>query len=135
MDEETFATDTNAFVWYLEGNAKLSKNARLCFEKVERGEAILFIPIIVLFECLDKIARKGFPFTTIDEVLIRIEAKSENFKIAPLDETVFDKGLNLSSSTVKSRDLMIVAVALANEAKLITSDKKVRESGLVETIW
>lgn len=126
---QLYVNDAHPLVWYLSGSRELSKNARECFEKAEKGEIRILIPILALFECLDKIARKGFPYQSIDEILIRIEAK-DNFEIVPLDKEIFEKRLNLSSE-----DLMYIAIALLYDCPLITKDIRIRSSELVPILW
>ena len=45
-----YVTDTHPFIWYLAG--KLPPNVDEVFTSAEKGEAVIFIPTIVLAECL-----------------------------------------------------------------------------------
>jgi PIN domain nuclease of toxin-antitoxin system len=139
-------TDTHALVWYLTGDRRLSKRAKEVFEKAEGGKAKILIPIVSLFEILSLIWDRRISFRHLDEIKIRIDEINKRFEdypyqFASLDDKVLDKTIEISQINtpnnlrVTDRDLMIVAIALVNESVLITSDSKIRNSGLVEILW
>ena len=49
---EYYVADTHSLIWYLIDSPKISKNANECFKEVEKGDAKLFIPAIVIAEII-----------------------------------------------------------------------------------
>jgi len=131
---ELYVMDTHALIWYLTDDKHLSRRARECFEKAEGRQTQVLIPVIVLFECLWLIKKQKIKISHIDEVLYRIEANEEIFRIVPLDKDAFEMALNIRGS-IKDRDSMIVSIALSKKATLITKDKTVRKANVVNTLW
>ena len=51
-------TDTHALIWYATGRQrKLGRGARAVFERAERGEAVIYIPALVLVELAEAVRR------------------------------------------------------------------------------
>ncbi|HDL15660.1 MAG TPA: PIN domain-containing protein, partial [Euryarchaeota archaeon] len=65
-----YVTDTHAFVWYI--LEKLSERVDKRFESVETGSSTIFIPTIVLAECL-YLVENGKIELNFDELLRKIE--------------------------------------------------------------
>jgi len=141
-----YMTDTHPLLWYLSEDRRLSKKARRVFEKAENGDARILIPIVSFFEILSLIWGRRISFDHIDEILIKIESINEKFEFPPyhfvsLDEKVLEKRIELSQENlpdnkrVTERDLMIVAMSLVNNSILITKDRKIRNSNLVDVLW
>jgi len=122
--------DTHALVWYVVG--KLQRNADEIFKSAEMGESTIFIPTIVLAECL-YLLEKGKIELDFDDLLRRIEM-SKNFIpasfIFPVMRILPEIGLK------ELHDRVIVATAKMLNAKLLTKDRwKIREAGIVEVVW
>jgi len=124
-----YVTDTHAFVWYIAG--KLSPEVDGVFRSAEKGESIIFIPTVVLAECLYLAENRKIDLD-FNELLEKIEASSNfiptsfNFQVVKLLQEIKLSELH---------DRIIVATAKLLNAKLITKDKEIRESGIVEVVW
>ncbi|MBE8540566.1 PIN domain-containing protein [Geoglobus acetivorans] len=124
-----YVTDTHPLVWYLMD--RLPENADRIFTSAEKGDAIIYIPTIVLAECM-YLAESGRIEIDFEDLLGRLEVGrnfvpvSFNFKVLKLLPEVKLKELH---------DRIIVATARILDAKLITKDEEIRESGMVETVW
>ena len=126
-----YATDTHSFLWYISEDAKLSKKAKEIFEKCDNAEDIMIIPSVVLIESMFLCEKKRIDLK-FDDILSRLRVSS-NYQIYPLDEKVVFgcKDIKLP----EPHDRIIVATAKLLNAKLVTKDKKIAASKLVETIW
>lgn len=124
--------DTHPLVWHLEGNERLSPKARAVLTD---PNAELVIPTIVLAEVwylhhCSKIR------TSPSDLRARILSAS-NCSVYPLDEAV----LELFPAGLDIHDAIIVATArvyrdvLRQPVRLITRDRPIAESGLIETLW
>jgi PIN domain nuclease of toxin-antitoxin system len=102
----------------------------------DAGEAHIYIPAVVIAECL-MVAEKGrIPGLAVEGLLEHFEAirGSENFL-----PTVLSPDLILASHRLTMIpdifDRLIVTEAEQRGLPLLTRDSVIRESGLVETIW
>lgn len=43
-------TDTHALIWYLTNSPRLGSEARAAFDACDKGEAVIYVPIICLVE-------------------------------------------------------------------------------------
>jgi len=109
---------------------KLPKEVDQIFKRSERGECIIFIPTIALAECRYLVKHKRIELDFL-ELLRRIEI-SKNFIPVPFDIRI----LKLMPDEISDiHDQIIVATAKLLNAKLITKDEEIKESGLVEVVW
>ena len=124
-----YVTDTHAFVWYIAG--KLPPKIDEVFRSAEKGESVIFIPTVVLAECLYLAENKKIDLD-FNELLERMEISS-NFIPASFNFQVVKLLSKIELSELHDR--IIVATAKLLNAKLITKDKEIRESGIVEVVW
>ena len=129
---EYYVADTHSLIWYLIDSPKISKNANECFKEVEKGDAKLFIPAIVIAEIIFILERSKVK-ADLEEIFKRIE-EAKNFEICSLDV----EQLHCLKEQIKipeMHDRFIVCETLSHNARLITKDKEIKESGIVEVIW
>jgi predicted nucleic acid-binding protein len=124
-----YLIDAHALVWYVVG--KLPERADAVFKDAEAGKTVLYVPTIVLAECLH-LVEKGKIKLNFRELLDRIKS-SDNFVSVPFDLEILEL-----MQDIKGRDLhdrVIIATALRMNAKILTKDKGIAATGLVETVW
>ena len=126
-----YTTDTHSLVWYFSDEGRLSEKALNAFEDTFE-EGIVIVPSIVLAEIMF-IAKKGRISLGFEETLGKIE-EQENFEVAALDSDVL-KVADTIEADLEMHDKLIVATALHLDSALITRDRRIRESGIVSTIW
>jgi len=126
-----YVTDTHSLIWYFVEDKRLSKNALKAFEQtIETGN--IMVPAVVLAEIMF-IAGKGKIALTFGETLAKIE-DYENFRIAPLDADIL-KIADRIKVDMEMHDKLIVATALYFDTPLITKDKRIKEIGIIKTVW
>ena len=124
-----YVADAHSWVYYLTG--KLSRKANGVFISVENGEDVMYVSTIALAECL-YLSNKGKISLDVKELFNKFEISlnfipvSFNFEVVKLLPSIKIKELH---------DRIIVATSKLLNAKLITKDREIRNSGLVETIW
>ena len=127
-----YVTDTPALFWYLINSPLLGNEASRAFEEADNGEALIYIPAIVLAELYFLNEKKESPLD-FGAKYQRLE-ESRQFVLLPfLPATVLD--FNACQAVVEMHDRMIVTHARQLNATLITRDTQIRRSGLVKTIW
>ena len=134
MADPAAVTDTHPLVFHAAGGRKLSPKAAAFFDRCERGEAILYVPGAVIWECslLARVAR----------INLRRTARAffndlfSNPAYQPIDVTL--EQIFLADELRFNRDpfdALICAAACTVDLPLITRDGDIRESGAVKVIW
>jgi PIN domain nuclease of toxin-antitoxin system len=127
LELERVSLDTHALYWFLEEPGKLSPKS----ERILKNRPRLIISIIVFFELL-YMERKSGGLISLEKVLERL--KSYNHRVAPVDTLVFRKS-RVIDDNLELHDRIIVATALLAKTPLITKDRQISESGVIEAIW
>lgn len=128
-------TDTHALIWYAIGpSRRLGRQARMLFERADRGQATIFVPVLVLVEMAEAI-RRG---------TVRCEAgfsrwsaqllTSGGFVAADLTWEVVVEAERLYGIPERG-DRLIAATASALGYPLITADLAIARHAGVSTIW
>ena len=127
-----YVIDTHPLVWYLsKAPDKLPKNIDEILKSSERGDCIIFIPTIVLAECYYLSENRKIELD-FGNILDAIE-NSSNFLVAPFNIDII--GLFPKIRIKEIHDKIIAATAKLLNATLITKDRKIRESKIIDTIW
>ena len=126
-----YVTDTHSLVWFLSEDASLSKSAKNIFEKAEKGEAVIVVPTIVLGEFLYACQKKKVQDNFFR--IIHAIGKSDNYASFDLTVEVVMECRNLFGLS-ELHDKMIVSTARMLKAPLITRDRQIIRSGVVEVI-
>ena len=127
-----YVVDTHPLVWHLEGNPRLPR--RVADVLAARIHGIV-VPSIVIAEAWYLYNRQRIVISP-QELQSRI-LSAANCSVHPLDETVID----LLPAGLEIHDAIIVATALVSRdvlgqpTQLITGDKKITESKLIEVLW
>ena len=127
-----YVVDTHAVVWHLEEDARLSRRAA---SVLSSSDCRIVVPSIVIAEVWHLFNRKRIEISP-REVRSRILTAS-NCSVYPLDEAVID----LLPPGLDIHDAIIVATALlardllGEPTQLITADRKITESGLIDVLW
>ncbi len=127
-----YVTDTHSLIWYLLNSSKLSFEASKAFEEIEAGKAQLIIPTIVIAEIIYLIKRNKIE-ADINALIQKIQ-ESNNFRISPLNMDVllcFKK----QKVILEMHDSLIMCEAIIQSARIITNDKEITNSELVDVIW
>ncbi len=127
--------DAHALVWFLEGNPRLSANARAA---LQNPASVLYLPVIALAEACWIVERGKCAIPSVTNLLADVDA-DPRIVLVPLDRAILDLSLTLTSIN-EMHDRHIVATALHLAAKgvavnLITCDRNITSSGLVPIVW
>jgi PIN domain nuclease of toxin-antitoxin system len=128
-------TDSHALIWYAMGPArKLGRRARTLFERAERGQATIYVPVLVLVEIAEAVRMGAVPsdggFSRWAERLFA----SGPFVAADLTPAIVLDAEGLY--TIPERgDRLIAATARHLECPLITRDPAIARVPRLTTIW
>lgn len=130
-----YVADTQALVWNLIGDSKLSEAAAALFESIDDGKAVLILPAVVLAE-LYMIAEKQRTRLSITSFGVFVEKwqSADNVQLTSLtpDIVVTSAKFTIIPDIF---DRLIVTEAYRLNAPLITKDAVITESKIVHTIW
>jgi PIN domain nuclease of toxin-antitoxin system len=125
--------DTQAVIWLTEEPKRLSQAARFVLTK-ERSERNLMIADITLREIAMIVDRGRVKVSTpLEEYLAFIESV---FSVMPITARIAGRSQRFTSIYPNDpADRLIGATAIMHDARLVTSDEKIRNSGEVNCIW
>jgi len=126
--------DTHALVFHLARNRRLGRRAAAHFQACERREAIAYVPMAALWE-LSRLARSKRVRThgSVREVCSVLFSNPAYQALDLTLEQVF------ISDEIRPNDDpfdgLVCAAALSLDLPLITRDREIERSGIVETLW
>lgn len=130
-----YVTDTHALVFYATGALRrMSPRCVRIFRRAEEQRDRVHVPVICFFEMALLFERgriKSQP--GLDECHAFIAA-SPGLPIEPLDWADICEARGLAG-LVDPFDRLIAGTALRLDAPLLTNDERIRDSGLVRTVW
>ena len=133
---EQYVIDTHALLWYLAGDARISKAAKEIIQKCEAGEFLILAPSIVLIESIEVINKRRIIYPIGD--LFKYFENNPQFEIKPLDLSIIGPYRNYKCPDIainlESHDkIIIVTSVIANNAPILTKDAKIQK--VHPTIW
>lgn len=127
-----YVADTHALYWYLTNSPLLGANASQAFQEADAGNALIYIPAIVLAELFYLNAKKGNPLNFTAEFQ-RLNQSSQFVLLPFFPEDILE--FDSSTSVPEMHDRMIAGVAKRLNLPCLTIDKEIVGSGVVITIW
>lgn len=127
-------TDTHPLIFHAAGNGRLGPKAAALFTRCERGDAILYVPAIVIWEC--SLLARASRISLGRSVRAFFDDLFSNPAYQPLDGSA--EQVYAADELRFSRDpfdALICAAAQTMGLPLITRDANIRGSGMVKTIW
>jgi PIN domain nuclease of toxin-antitoxin system len=128
-------SDTHALIWYAQGRAnRLGSHARRVFERCDAGQAVVYLPVLVLAE-LAEAARSGRvtlpgPFTLWVAHLL----SSGRFFVVDLSWDILQRAEDFYAIPERG-DRLIAATAAHLDFPLITRDPEIAAAAGIEVIW
>lgn len=103
-----FVIDTHILIWYFIGSRRLKKSAKETIDKCLIQGGILFVPTIVLSECLDIYEKRKVEYDF--EGMLRLIRREPAFEIVGFSQEIFDETLKVKDIK-EIHDRIIVATA------------------------
>jgi PIN domain nuclease of toxin-antitoxin system len=127
--------DTHVLLWWVNGDAALSKRAKLAIKKAQGGAEIL-ISSITAWEIAMLVERGKLVLSMDVSSWLATVKQIEALRFVPVDADIAIKSVVLPGSFHKDpADRMIVATARNLGWPLVTKDEKIRAYAHVKTIW
>lgn len=126
--------DTHALLFHAAGGGNLGRRAAAHFDACERRQAILHVPVAVIWECV--LLARGGRINLRRTVRGFFDDLFSNPSYQPYDLTVAQ--VFLADETRVNRDpfdALVCAAAIDLDLPLITRDADIKSSGAVRVIW
>ncbi|MGH9799322.1 MAG: type II toxin-antitoxin system VapC family toxin [Blastocatellia bacterium] len=127
-----YVADTHALYWYLMASPNLSPAAKAAFDEGLQGQAVIYLPAIVLAELYYLNKKHGQPID-FSATFSSLQASLQFVFVSAEARDVLD--FDADAATPEMHDRMIVSVTRRLAAMCITRDPQIVNSGLVKTIW
>ncbi len=126
-----YLADTVAIIRHFAKYGHIGREAKKILKKADIGENFIWISIVSIIEIMYLAERNKIPLN-LRETKKKIE-ELDNYGIIDLDFNIVEmadkiKGLEL-------HDRLIVATAKYLGLSILTTDKEIRDSGLINVIW
>jgi len=127
--------DSHAIVWYGHDSPSLSGRARDTLDQAMESDGVV-ISIVTLVELWYVTqTTRGVSQEELDAISEQVST-SPTMGFSPIDEAVAGKFTTIDRDVLRDPwDRFIVATALAFDLPLVTADRRIQKSGLVEAIW
>lgn len=123
--------DTHAVLWSLAGDSRLGQNARNLISSANRTE--LVISDMVLLE-VSYLSAKG-RITDAGGLDVLLAAIADHFRVIPITPEIAKLALDLELPHGDPFDRVITATAKAHGIPLLTRDRAITDSGVVDVVW
>jgi PIN domain nuclease of toxin-antitoxin system len=127
-------TDTHALIFHAAGSGRLGPRAAAHFDACERREAIVYVPVTVMWEVV--LLARAVRINLHRPVRSFFDDLFSNPAYQPLDTTA--EQVLMADEMRFTRDpfdALIVAAARDLRLPLLTRDAAIRESGTVTILW
>lgn len=127
-----YVVDTHALFWYLIASPKLGKKAKQAFLEGANGDALIYVPVIVLAELffLNEKAHRPMNFA-IEYGRLANSSQFVFIPFEPQDVLDFDK----DGAVPEMHDRMIAGVARRLDAICLSRDPAIQASTLLTSVW
>lgn len=132
-----YVLDTHALVWFVEGNKRLSKPAKVL---LTAPDSQLVLPLIALAEATIIIERRRTTIPDVSRFLTRVYA-DPRIEIYPLTLEVFERSLTPEGLSISElHDRFIVSTGLhlqdlGDIIEIVTKDQTITDAGVLPVIW
>jgi len=127
-----YVADTHALFWYFIASPLLGAQTQAAFDEGKQGQALIYIPAIVLAELyfLNQKKQHAIDYSATFALLVQ-SAQFVLLPFEPIDTLEFDRDNAVSDI----HDRIMVGVARRLKATLLTRDAEIVGSGMVTTVW
>lgn len=127
-----YVVDSHAIVWFFEDSNELGRNA---LNALNSKDSRLIIPTIVLAEIFYLSQRRKI--TPTFEDIFQVIEQDDRCLIYPLDINILrflPPGLDIHDGIICGT-VIVYRELLKEDVRLITRDKEILDSGVVDTLW
>jgi predicted nucleic acid-binding protein len=127
-----YVADTHALFWYLTASPQLGSQAKRAFDEGVRGQAVIYIPAIVLAELYFLNEKVDRPLDFPSEY-DRLRQSGQFVFVAFVPEDILD--FDVDAAVPEMHDRIIVGVARRLGAACLSLDPYIVNSSLAQVVW
>jgi PIN domain nuclease of toxin-antitoxin system len=127
--------DTCAIVWDALEKSQLSEKALTAIDKADEFNALIISDISV-WEIAMLIKKERIKINTTASNFINLYLQTRNIAIIQISPEIAELSVNLGAEINKDpADRIISATSIIQNAQLVTADKNLIDSKIVDTLW
>jgi PIN domain nuclease of toxin-antitoxin system len=127
--------DTCAIVWDALEKSQLSEKALMAIDKADEFNALIISDISV-WEIAMLIKKERIKINTTASNFINLYLQTRNIAIIQISPEIAELSVNLGAEINKDpADRIISATSIIQNAQLVTADKNLIDSKIVDTLW
>jgi PIN domain nuclease of toxin-antitoxin system len=128
--------DTHALIWWLAGRTRsLGRAAAGFVQRVDAGDAVAYVPSLVLVELSEAIRRGAFSLgEPFDEFVRRISNTPSRYAVVSLDAPIVARSHALHAIPERG-DRLIAATAQHLALPLVTRDPAIARAAGCDLLW
>lgn len=127
--------DTQTLLWWTHNDAQLSRRAQKIIEEEVKINK-LYVSAISFWEIALLVKKNRLKFVSDLDIWIETVLSIPVITSVPADHRILVTAVNLPAFThADPADRIIISTALSLEARIITSDRKIRGYKYVKTVW
>jgi predicted nucleic acid-binding protein len=131
-----YVADTQAILWYLSGDKRLSQRARAAFRRSRDGYEQILVPSIVLVEAVFILQRQRVASEVIGQLLTLPDTPDAGITVYPLTAGVARECASFGPGAIPEMpDRIIATTARHLGFPLLTADPIITQSDLVTVLW
>jgi PIN domain nuclease of toxin-antitoxin system len=131
LAEVKLLLDTHALLWTTNNDSRLGENAAALLESTPASEVA--ISGMTLLEIAMLASKKRITLgVKVEEYLLEVQTR---FTVMPLGAAIACEAMSVSLPEGDPFDRVVVATARHHRLPLVTRDREIQQSGLVEIVW
>ena len=129
-----YVTDTHPLIWYAAStHRQLPRKVLRVFDSASLDESLIYVPVFVLWEIAMHLKIGRISLREPYPIWVENLSSQRGFALPPLDVSVLSEAY--SYPFADPFDSVITATAQVMAVPLITKDRVISDSGLVEIYW
>ncbi len=127
--------DTCAIIWDALEHSKLSARAKKAIKKADEKNELLMCDISI-WEISMLVKRKRIEVNETPANFVKLILSSRNYTVVHISPEIAELSVNLGDDINSDpADRIIAATSILKQAPVVTADKNLRDSTIVETVW
>jgi len=127
--------DTCAIIWDALDQGKLTAKALRAIDRADQNNALI-ISDISIWEIAMLVKKRRIEIDTNAASFLNLFLQSRNISVVQISPVIAELSTNFGSDISNDpADRLIAATSIIHNAQLITADKKLLESEMVDTLW
>ena len=127
--------DTCAIIWDALEPGKLSAKAKKAIKKADDSNALIMCDISI-WEISMLVKRKRIEVDETPANFLRLILSSRNYTVVNISPEIAELSVNLDDNLNSDpADRLIAATSILKQAPVVTADKNLRNSTILETVW